>query len=282
MNDLFGKIHIHPLFWLVLGLGIASGRFTEVVLLFAVVFWHEIGHAAAAAYYKWRITSVMLLPFGGVAKVEEYGNRPAAEEAAVILAGPIQHLFIAVLAISLSMNGLLAPDLFRRLMEYNLTILLFNLLPVWPLDGGKLLFLLLSVRLPFKKAHAVMLLVSLGLLIICSAAVFFVIPYQLNLWLVFSFILFSLRQEWKQRGYLLIRFLLERYSRPSITAGKPVVDYSVRGDEQVTGLFPLFYRTKKHSFHQEGVPEKNAEEQLVLQAYFKEKRTSCTIGELFD
>ncbi len=282
MNDLFRKIHIHPLFWLVLGLGIAAGRFTEAVLMFTIVFWHEVGHAAAAAYYKWRITSVMLLPFGGVAKVDEYGNRPVSEEAAVILAGPLQHLVIAAFAFILNWTGILGPDLFGLVMDYNWTILLFNLVPVWPLDGGKLLFLLLSMHLPYKKAHAVMLILSFGLLTICSAVVLLVIPYQLNLWIVFSFILFSLRQEWKQRGYLLIRFLLERYSRPVLTAGKPLMHYSVSGEEQVTGLFPLFYRSKKHLFHQEEMPEKSAEEHLILQAYFKDKRTACTIGELFD
>ena len=53
-----------------------------------------------ASYYSWRIPRIMLLPFGGMAEVDEHGNRPLKEEAFVILAGPIQHLWLFLLPFS--------------------------------------------------------------------------------------------------------------------------------------------------------------------------------------
>lgn len=52
-----------------------TGYFREVLMVFLIVFIHELGHAGAAHYFKWRIHKVELLPFGGVAEVEDSGNK---------------------------------------------------------------------------------------------------------------------------------------------------------------------------------------------------------------
>lgn len=89
---------------------------------------------------------ITLLPFGGVAEMEEHGNRPLKEEAIVVLAGPVQHVWMVALAYFLFSFSLIPENLYQLIYSYNLMIFLFNLFPVWPLDGGKLIFMLLSLK----------------------------------------------------------------------------------------------------------------------------------------
>ncbi|MCI4139798.1 stage IV sporulation protein FB, partial [Bacillus vallismortis] len=80
-----------------------------------------------------------LLPFGGTVEVEEHGNRPLKEEFAVIIAGPLQHIWLQLAAWTLAECSVIHQHTFELFTFYNLSILFVKLLPIWPLDGGKLL-----------------------------------------------------------------------------------------------------------------------------------------------
>ena len=86
-----------------MALAILTAHFIELSIFLFIVFIHELGHALAASFFSWRIKRISLLPFGGVAEMDEHGNRPLKEEAIVTLAGPLQHVWMMGLAfISLS------------------------------------------------------------------------------------------------------------------------------------------------------------------------------------
>src|SRR5690625_4698610 len=97
MQRLLCKIKINPLFWLVVGIGVITGYFREIFMIFIIVFIHEMGHAVAASYFQWNIKKIELLPFGGVLEVDDE-NPPFREELIVILAGPLQHIWLIILS----------------------------------------------------------------------------------------------------------------------------------------------------------------------------------------
>ncbi|WP_273850942.1 M50 family metallopeptidase [Guptibacillus spartinae] len=270
------KISIHPLFWMTIGLSILTGRFREMLLLFVVVLIHELGHAGAARFFGWRLKEIVLLPFGGVAVVDEHGNRPFKEELIVILAGPLQHVWMIGGGAIFYYLGLW-DEMFSLFLLHNLMILLFNLLPIWPLDGGKLLFLFYSLRYPFKVSHKVMLhssLICLCLLVLTTVTYF---PFHLNLWMVIIFLSVSQFKEWKHHHYIYLRFLLERYST-SIKGKEKVV--SVAPDMKLTELLATFYR----GYHYQIVIEDlniEADEKVLLHAFFKKNQIGCAVGTLF-
>ena len=80
---------------------------------------------------------IQLLPFGGVAELEEHGNKSLKEELVVVIAGPIQHIWMMAIGYMLFEAGWLHAELYYFFMWNNIIILAFNLLPIWPLDGGK-------------------------------------------------------------------------------------------------------------------------------------------------
>ena len=247
-------------------------------MVFSIVFIHEMGHSFAAQYYKWRIRKIELLPFGGVAEVEEYGNRPLKEEFVVLLAGPLQHIWLIGLSFFLLNFQWWSETDHLIFIQHNLMIALFNLLPIWPLDGGKLLYLLFSARLPFHKAHIIALKWSLFMFFLFTMISLYLLPFHLNLWIVLIFLLFSHYFEWKQHHYVFMRFLMDRYYRE---VNSELVDIiKVAPNILVKDVVKRFKRGVTHSIviegRKEGLPEKE-----ILTAFFERRYTDEPISALF-
>lgn len=240
-----------------------------------------MGHAAAASFFSWRIKRIALLPFGGVAEMEEHGNRPLKEELVVILSGPLQHLWMMGAAYLLYQLSFLSEGMYELFIQYNLMILLFNLLPIWPLDGGKLVFLLLSIYQSFPNAHRRVLLISAACTVLFSVFILTFSPINLNIWVVIAFLLFSLYHEWKQSRYVFMRFLLERYygKNSDFRQLKPIV---VEEDEMVMHVLEKFQRGFKHPIiiEKNGKEKGSMDENELLHAYFTEKMVTSRIGDL--
>lgn len=281
VNELFSKIQIHPLLWVVVALSVVTGHFYELLLLLVIVFIHELGHAIAASYFSWRIKKITLLPFGGVAEMDEHGNRPLREEAIVVLAGPVQHFWLVAVAFLLHQFGLLDDHLFSLFLEYNVMIFLFNLLPIWPLDGGKFIFLWLSIKKPFPQAFKQMLTVSFFALLVFSSIILLTEPLNLNVWIIILFLVFSLYYEWKQRRYVFVRFLLERYYGKKDSIGT-LIPLKVEEDELIIHVLERFQRGCKHPIiiEHDGQEKRLLDESEVLHAYFADKLLMARMKDL--
>ncbi len=152
-GKLLFKIRVHPTLWFVIGIAILTAHFIEVMMLLLIVFIHEMGHAVCAQHFKWRIKSIQLLPFGGAVETEEYGNKSLKEDLAVVLAGPLQHVWLIGAAFLLYFFTIIPYELYQPFLYMNLMLLIFNLLPIWPLDGGRLLFIGVSLYCTFLEAQ---------------------------------------------------------------------------------------------------------------------------------
>jgi stage IV sporulation protein FB len=279
--ELLRHVHIHPLLWLVIALSIVTAHFVELCMLLGIIFVHEMGHAAAASFFSWRIKKISLLPFGGVAEMDEHGNRPLKEEAIVVLAGPLQHVWMVAGAYVLQFFNLFPEDLFPLFIQYNFMILIFNLFPVWPLDGGKLVFLLLSLKDSFSNAHRLTLIISFISLFLFSVVILITAPAHINVWVIIGFLFFSLYYEWKQRRFIFIRFLLERYYGKK---SNPQALIPIQADEQdlLIDVLEKFQRGCKHPIivESEGKEKGTLDENEILHAYFTEKRLTDKISDL--
>ena len=243
---------LHPLFLILMLFSVWTGYFAEVLTLFGVVTIHELGHVAAAKAYGWRIRRVQLLPFGGVAEMEESANVPAKEEMVVALCGPLQNAWMAAFALlMLEWGPGQSADYWAYFLQANLMIGLFNLLPVLPLDGGKLVLGMLSYLLPYHKVLSAVLHTSLLLsltMVIAALARYAAGGVHLNLLAIGLFLFFSNWYSIKHLPYQFFRFLVTREEscRKMQRAGRPPQMLVVPFDQEPTQVLRRFKRERHH------------------------------------
>ncbi|REK75931.1 M50 family metallopeptidase [Paenibacillus paeoniae] len=243
---------IHPLFIIVMLASAVTGYFAELLTLFILVLVHELGHVVVAKGFGWTIREVKLLPFGGVAEVDEAGGITAKEDAIVAIAGPLQNVWMGALAWGLGVAGIWDEAWAQYVGQANLMIALFNLLPIYPLDGGKLLQALLSYMMNYYR----MLIWSARLSLLFSAmmllgALFPLIGgegIQLNLFIVGTFLLVSNWTYHRNIPYLFYRFLTHRSNQAEDVSeqGKTVSPIIVNGKQSVLSVAKLFNRERYH------------------------------------
>ncbi|MCU9614005.1 M50 family metallopeptidase [Caldibacillus lycopersici] len=278
---LLTNIHIHPLFWMVALVAILTARFKELLIVFAIVFIHELGHAMASSFFSWRLKRIMLLPFGGVAEVDEHGNRPLKEEFIVVIAGPLQHLWIPIFAYILYYYGLISEPVYQYCIEYNWMILLFNCLPILPLDGGKLVYLFFANYCPFIKALKLAIITSFIFLLLYCCMIVILFPFHLNGWFMALFLMITLYKEWKNRPYIFMRFLLDRYAGKMQKNKQRKLLY-VSPEDTVQSVIERLYRGKCHPIVilENGRELKRLSESILLKAFFEENAASQPVNYL--
>lgn len=189
---------------------------TFVLIIFVCVILHELGHALTAQRFKIKTREISILPIGGVAQLESIPEKPK-EELLVALAGPAVNVLIAGLlypfvSVTQEMGELnnlsrIGPDnFFVALMSINLWLALFNLIPAFPMDGGRVLRALLAFKLGHSKATRIA--ASIGQ-VLAMGFVFFGFFYNPFLIFIGFFIFLGAQAE---AAYAQSRFMLKGFT----------------------------------------------------------------------
>jgi len=150
-----------------------------ILLLFACVTIHELAHSLTAMRFGIKVRNITLLPIGGISQMDEMPKKPS-EELRMSLAGPLSNFIIAVVLLLLSipmnfqaevsagrMSQVLGSVSWKGLLAYlitaNLMLGLFNLLPAFPMDGGRVLRSILAMRMDHAKATSIAAAAGQGL-----------------------------------------------------------------------------------------------------------------------
>ncbi|MGY6551107.1 MAG: site-2 protease family protein [Erythrobacter sp.] len=186
-----------------------------IILLFLCVVLHEFGHITAASYFGVRTPEIVLLPIGGVARLERIPEEPLAE-LLIAAAGPAVTLAIAVILLLL-LGGLPPPEtvlsldgpqaLIAQLVLANVILFVFNLVPAFPMDGGRILRALLSARMGHQRGTRIAAGIGQGFAVLLGVAG--VLSPNVLLVLVAVFVYFAAASE---RSVVEVR---------GITSGRP-------------------------------------------------------------
>ena len=188
------QLRIHVTFlllivWVALGSWLSA---VFVLLLFLCVVLHEFGHAIAAKGYGINTPDITLLPIGGVARLERIPEEPK-QELVIAIAGPLVNVIIAAClylvigARSHVVSAVPSDDMLVGIYQINVLLVLFNLLPAFPMDGGRVLRALLATRLTYARATQVAATVGQIFAFVFGIIGLFGIPgiYHANPFLIF-------------------------------------------------------------------------------------------------
>ncbi|HNR43848.1 MAG TPA: site-2 protease family protein [Methanofastidiosum sp.] len=160
-----------------------------IVLLFASVLVHELAHSLVGRHYGAKIKKITLLPIGGVSQMEAI---PKGHEFAIAVIGPVTSITLGiVLFLFGSLFGLnmyfdlnwveltSLKDIVRIVMSLNFLLGLFNIIPAFPMDGGRVLRAFLATKMDYLKATEISVRIGQGL-----AIVFAFVGILYNPWLI--------------------------------------------------------------------------------------------------
>ncbi|MEB3100371.1 M50 family metallopeptidase [Ferviditalea candida] len=290
MIKLLGTTYrLHPLFLMVMAVSLLTGYFVELVTLFGIVVIHEWGHVAAARSFGWKVREIQLLPFGGVAVMDDQGQGSAWQEIVVYLAGPMQNALMIGLSLLLQQTAVWDQQWGNYFLESNLIIGLFNLSPILPLDGGKIMQSLMSLWLNYYSALMFSIwtsLISSAVVIAYALAGWHSAGIRLNLLVIGCFLLYSNWFDYRNLPYLFLRFLVKREFWLSRTIGKgaearPIV---VNGGNTVSHILRRFHRNKVHIIYvlnDKGAIQGILPEHRVISGFLSDHKPGSAVSELF-
>lgn len=207
IKNIYNKFKIHPLNYLLMIIVALAGLYKEFLIIFFIIIIHELGHFSAALIYNWKVKSINIYPFGGCINFSESPNKPLYQELVIMLAGPFVQMLLFFLIYFFMRMGIVSFKLYFLFKNYHYSILFFNLLPALPLDGGRLLNILMCYLRPYKKSLKYSIYFSYFIFLILIV----VNHHNFNMLLLVIFLTSKVIIENRNIDYSYNMFLLDRY-----------------------------------------------------------------------
>ncbi len=210
IKNILKKVNIHPIFFFLAFTSIITGLFKEFFIFSSIIFIHELGHTLVALTLNWKVKVINFYPFGGYIEFDEILNKPIKEEFLIVISGLLVQILYFIFITILFNNYLMTETTYLMFKHYHYSILLFNLIPVYPLDGIKLVNLGLSKYFSFKLSHSISIFISIIFVILFI--IFSITNYlNMNILLIVGLLLNQIFKEKRNHNLICTKFIFERY-----------------------------------------------------------------------
>lgn len=208
MKSIWHLFNIHiSTFFLILSF-LVTGLIKNIILIYFIVLFHELGHIFIIKILGYKILRVDIYPSGGVTRIDKPINTKLSHDMLIAVFGIFFQVLLYFIFFVLHLFSVIRSSTYELFYTYNTTILIFNLLPIIPLDGYQFLRSIWEILFPYKKAFKISFVVSI-IFILCFITYNHL--FSLNNYLIISFLIYKIIIEFKNFKYQHNRFLLERY-----------------------------------------------------------------------
>jgi len=208
MKNIKALFKIHPATYFLILTFLFTGLIKNIILIYFIIIIHELGHIFIIKLLKYKIIRVEIYPMGGVTTIDKRINTKIKHELLISIFGILFQILLGLLFLVLNHYHLISFNTYELFKSYNQTILLFNLLPIIPLDGYIFLRSLGEIIFPYKKSFYLSYIISIISIILFITYNEF---YSLNNYLIISFLLYKVIIAGREFKYVYLRFLTERH-----------------------------------------------------------------------
>lgn len=234
MKNIFKKIHIQPLYIFFVILVIFTANFKAFITFSILLIIHELGHIITALIFKWDIDKIVVLPYGMITIFKNSLSKPIYQEFLILIMGPIFQIVF---------------NLYFK-CEYSNFLLFLNLLPIYPLDGSKFVFLFFNKIFSYYFSYILIYVVSFITIIMLLFK-----NNNLLITLTLITLIYQLIKHIYNLSYLIINFCFERFKSHFYTS------HSLKVSNNINKM----HRDKYHYFNKNG---KYVEESVILREMF--------------
>ena len=247
-----------------------------ILCIFLTVFMHELGHALTAKKFGIKTKDITLLPIGGVAQLERLPEKPS-EELMVAFAGPMVNIVLALITslfislpntsqemVSQLDNGVNAGNFFLNFYLVNIILAFFNLIPAFPMDGGRVLRALLSYKLERHQATKIAARIGQALAIGFVLLGFYYNPFLIFIG-IFVFMGAQIESEYTESKYMLKGYKV----RDVLMKQYPTIDYNETLETAVKLM--LDSQNKHFLVTENGIPMGTLNREQIIAALAKKE-----------
>lgn len=202
------RMTIHPLFLPVLFSMVLYGNVSYYALILSSLIIHEIGHIIAAYLCKVKVERCVIMPYGGEIVLRGGVSISPRKQFIIAIGGPLATIGC------IAVTPLLDPLVADPFLKIQLILLAINIIPIWPLDGGRMMLSLILIFHPRIRMIELYLTLSLLLITISVFITFILLPKTLFLLGLSLFLLLQIVNEWRYRKY---RFAFEKHVMKRLT-----------------------------------------------------------------
>ncbi len=206
IRKFLSKLKINNYTLILLFLSLITGLFKEIIVIFTIIIVHEFGHYIMMEKYKFNVKEIVIYPFGGITKLDDIIDKPLKEEFLVTIMGPLFQEILYIIILILYRQNNISEYIYLLYKNYNYSILLFNLLPIIPLDGSKIINIFLNKIFNFKISYLSNIIISILSLILFLA----ISNIDSSYYVIVIFLIFQIIYSIKNKNIIYNRFLLEK------------------------------------------------------------------------
>lgn len=232
-----------------------TGHFINLIIFTSLIIIHELGHYLTARYYNYQIDKIVIYPYGGITKLNTKINTNIEKDLQIAISGPLIQCIYYLIIFFLYQNNLIREYTYNIFNLYHHSMIIFNLLPIYPLDGAKITNLLLSKYLNFNLSNRLTIIISLITIIIFLYTESYEKNYSLIL--TIGLLMENIYKFYQNLSHIYNRFIIERY----------LYNFSYKQHKTITNKDKM-YKNKYHFFLIKG---KLIEEKDYISNFFKKK-----------
>ena len=201
------KIKFHYTYYIISLSFLITGQFLNLIIFTSLIIVHELGHYIACLITKVNVSKIIIYPYGGITKIEDVIDINFTKELFIAISGiVIQSIYFFIIYL-LYKNYLIRDYTYNIFYNYHYSMIIFNLIPIYPLDGSKILNIVINKLFNFKLSNILLIIIS----IINMIVMIFIYKFNYSYLMIIGILINYLYSYIKNINYLYNRFLLEKY-----------------------------------------------------------------------